>query len=197
MSARDARNRRSAVVLFGVCALMLGVSFAAVPLYRLFCQATGYGGTPQVAEKGADRRGARDMVVMFDGNVAPGLPWTFRPEQRQVTVRTGQTATVFFKVTNRSDKPVTAMAGYNVSPDQVGVYFNKIACFCFNEQTLAAGETAEWPVVFFLDPALERDEVMRKVDAVTLSYTFYPVKTPAAAPRPASLTSPATGAARG
>lgn len=179
---RPAQRRRnlSAFAAVGAATLMLGLSFAAVPLYRLFCAVTGYGGTTQVAKAAPAAQGARRIAVRFDGNVAAGLPWKFTPETREITVRTGETATIFYKVTNESDRPATGMATYNVSPDQTGSYFNKIACFCFNEQTLAPRETAEWPVVFFLDPALEKDETMANVEAVTLSYTFF------ARPRPAA-----------
>jgi cytochrome c oxidase assembly protein subunit 11 len=175
--AAEARGaRRTGLVILGVCGLMLGLSFAAVPLYRLFCQMTGYGGTTQVAKAAPEVEGGRTLTVRFDGNVANGLPWSFAPEQGSVSVRTGRSVTVFYKVANNSDAPVTAMAAYNVAPDQAGVYFNKVSCFCFSEQTLGPRETAEWPVVFFLDPALEKDETMARVDGVTLSYTFFPVK---------------------
>ncbi len=162
---------------------MTGLSFAAVPLYRAFCQATGYGGTTQVAKQGTELRGQRKLTVLFDTNIANGLPWTLTPETPSVEVTTGETKTVFFKVHNNSDKPFAGIAGYNVSPDQSGAYFDKISCFCFNEQRLEPGETAEWPVVFFLDPALEKDTTMKNVDSVTLSYVMYPSKRqPDAAP---------------
>jgi cytochrome c oxidase assembly protein subunit 11 len=155
---------------------MVGLSFAAVPLYRLFCAATGYGGTPQVVGVAPSEPGKRVLTVRFDANVAPGLPWSFAPETPSVSLRTGETKTVFYKVTNSADHPVAAIAAYNVSPDQAGGYFDKLACFCFSEQTLQAHETAEWPVVFFLDPALEQDETMKGVGAITLSYTFFASK---------------------
>ncbi len=178
-SSQTPPSRRDRIVAASVAltaALMLGAAFAAVPLYRLFCQVTGYGGTTQVAEKAPTGRGKRSLEVRFDTNIANGLAWSFVPEVPKVVVRTGETATVFFKVTNNSNEQVTAQAGYNVSPDQVGSYFDKINCFCFSEQTLGPKETAEMPVVFFLDPALEKDETMANVEGVTLSYTFYPVK---------------------
>jgi cytochrome c oxidase assembly protein subunit 11 len=161
---------------------MLALSFASAPLYRLFCASTGYGGTTQVAETAPAHRGDRDLIVRFDANVAPGLPWRFEPETPQIKLRDGATAMVFFKVANLADHPVSAQATYNVGPSIAGAYFNKISCFCFNEQRLDAGETAELPVVFFLDPALERDESMQGVAVVTLSYTFFAAKmaTPAA-----------------
>ena len=170
------RDRVVAASVALTAAVMLGAAFAAVPMYRLFCQMTGYGGTTQVAEKPPTHRGQRTLEVRFDTNIANGLPWTFAPEVSRVMLRTGETATVFFKVTNRSNEQVTGQAGYNVSPDQAGSFFDKINCFCFNEQTLGPKETVEMPVVFFLDPALEKDETMARVDAVTLSYTFYPVR---------------------
>jgi cytochrome c oxidase assembly protein subunit 11 len=172
-------NRRQKWIAGGVIVAvfaMLGMSFAAVPLYRLFCATTGYGGTTQVAKKAPTIRGQRDIVVRFDANVGPGLAWSFAPETPQIKVRTGQTATVFFKVTNRSDHETTAQAMFNVAPDNAGAYFDKISCFCFSEQRLGPHETADMPVVFFLDPKLEADATMDGVDAVTLSYTFYPVK---------------------
>jgi cytochrome c oxidase assembly protein subunit 11 len=170
------RHRRVALIFFGVVACMVGLSFAAVPLYRLFCAATGYGGTTQVAHVAPGEPGKRVLTVRFDANVAPGLPWQFAPETPSISLRTGETKTIFYKVTNTADRPVAATAAYNVSPDQAGSYFDKLACFCFAEQTLKAHETAEWPVVFFLDPALEQDATMKDVGAVTLSYTFFASK---------------------
>jgi cytochrome c oxidase assembly protein subunit 11 len=170
------RHRRVALVFSGIVAGMVGLSFAAVPLYRLFCAATGYGGTTQVAHVAPGELGKRVLTVRFDANVAPGLPWQFAPETPSISLRTGETKTIFYKVTNTADRPVAATAAYNVSPDQAGSYFDKLACFCFAEQTLKAHETAEWPVVFFLDPALEQDATMKDVGAVTLSYTFFASK---------------------
>lgn len=184
----NARGRHRSTALFaGIVVLgMLCLSFAAVPLYRAFCQATGFGGTTQVAEKAPATRGTRKLVVRFDNNVSSGLPWHFEPETPSITLQTGETATVFYKVTNLSDQPTSGQATYNVSPDQAGSYFNKLACFCFSEQHLGPHETAEWPVVFFLDPALEKDETMANVGGVTLSYTFYAVKGGKAAGTPAA-----------
>ena len=170
------RHQRVALIFFGLVACMVGLSFAAVPLYRLFCAKTGYGGTTQVAHVAPSEPGKRVLMVRFDANVAPGLPWEFAPETPSVSLRTGETKTIFYKVTNMADHAISATAAYNVSPDQAGSYFDKLACFCFAEQTLQAHETAEWPVVFFLDPALEQDETMKHVGAVTLSYTFFASK---------------------
>jgi cytochrome c oxidase assembly protein subunit 11 len=174
---RNARRGGAiAAAAAGTSLAMLALSFAAVPLYRLFCASTGYGGAPRVAEAAPAHQGQRDLVVRFDANVAPGLGWTFEPETPQITLRTGKTATVFFKVVNLSDHAGSAQAMYNVGPDSAGAYFDKISCFCFSEQKLDAHETAELPVVFFLDPALEQDKGLKDVDTVTLSYTFFASK---------------------
>lgn len=169
-------HRRTALAVLGMAAVMLGLAYAAVPLYRVFCRATGYGGTPQVAAAGTKVRGARTLNVRFDANVAPGLPWRFEPETPEISVRTGQTVTVFFKVRNLASRDTAANAQYNITPDIGGFYFNKIACFCFNEQRLGPDETAELPVVFFLDPKLEADPTMTDVGSLTLSYTFFAAK---------------------
>jgi cytochrome c oxidase assembly protein subunit 11 len=168
---------------------MLGLSFASVPLYRAFCAATGFGGTPQIAKAGATRQGERHLAVRFDANVSRELPWRFAPEVAKVSLRTGETTTVYYRVENLSDQETRGQAAYNVSPDQAGGFFVKIACFCFEEQRLGPHETQEWPVVFYLDPALESDEAMRRVEEVTLSYSFYPAKSSP----PKSKTSEATG----
>lgn len=177
-TAHARSNRRIALSVLAMVVFMTGMSFAAVPLYRIFCQVTGFGGTPMIASAESPVRGERIMTVRFDANVATGLPLSFEPEVNSVSVRTGETKTVFYTVRNLSSSPVTAMATYNVAPDQSGAFFNKLQCFCFNEQTLAPGETIDMPVVFFLDPALEKNEVMKQVEGVTLSYTFVPVKNP-------------------
>jgi cytochrome c oxidase assembly protein subunit 11 len=161
----------AAVALF-----MLLASFAAVPLYRLFCAATGFAGTTLIAERAPAAPGHRDVIVRFDANVGPGLPWKFVPETTQVKLRTGEPTTIFYRVTNLSDRPTAALAMFNVTPDVAGAYFNKIACFCFEEQKLGPGESLELPVTFFLDPALEEDETMAKVQSMTLSYTLFAAK---------------------
>lgn len=173
------RGALTATIAAGAGLAMLALSFAAAPLYRMFCAATGYGGTTQVAARAPGHRGARDLTVRFDANVAPGLDWSFEPETPQITLRTGETATVFFKVANRAGRAVSAQASYNVGPDSAGAYFDKISCFCFSERRLEAHESAELPVAFFLDPALEHDRNLRDVATVTLSYTFFAVKPPA------------------
>jgi len=160
---------------------MLGLSFASVPLYRAFCAATGFGGTPQIGKASVAKQGERRLTVRFDANVARDLPWRFEPEIPKISLRTGETTTVYYKVVNNADHETSGQAAYNVSPDQAGAFFVKIACFCFDEQRLGPHETAEWPVVFYLDPALEKEEAMRRVEEITLSYSFYPTKSPAKA----------------
>ena len=159
---------------------MLGLVAVSPPLYRAFCSLTGYEGTPRVAQGASILKGQRIMHVRFDANVGGALPWTFEPETAAIDLRTGTTSTVFYKVTNRSDRTVTARAVYNIGPPSMGGYFDKIACFCFSDQTLKPHETLEMPVVFFLDPALEKDETMDGVDEVVLSYTFYEQQRPGA-----------------
>ena len=152
---------------------MLGAAYAAVPLYAAFCKATGFAGTTQVARLAPAARGARTLTVSFDANVAPGLGWTFEPETEKVALRTGATTTVFFRVHNREPRETAAVAVYNVTPEVSGAWFDKISCFCFSEQKLGPNESAELPVVFFLDPRLEKDHTMDAVDAITLSYTLF------------------------
>ncbi len=172
--ARAARgNLRSAIGAASIAVGMIGLTYAAVPFYTLFCRATGYEGTPQrVAEVGG-REGHRILRVAFDANVAPGLPWRFEPETEAIHVRAGKAATVFFRAENLSDKEIAATAVFNVTPEVSGARFDKIQCFCFSEQRLRPHEKAEWPVVFFLDPKLETDPSMAQVDSVTLSYTLF------------------------
>ena len=174
VGGRARRNNR----LIGVggvtlAVTMLGLTYGAAPFYSAFCRATGYEGTPQHVKASADAEGRRVLRVGFDANVAPGLDWSFEPESDSVRLRTGQTVTVFFRVRNRTDRPTEARATFNVTPEVSGEYFDKIACFCFTTQHLGPRESAEWPVVFFLDPALEKDESMARVDSITLSYTLF------------------------
>jgi cytochrome c oxidase assembly protein subunit 11 len=156
-----------------VVALMVGASFAAVPFYDWFCRQTGYGGVTQVSEKRPEQVLGRTIVVRFDSNVAPGLPWKFEPEQNEIQIHIGEVATVHYKVTNLAAGEVSAQAGYNVSPPQVGAYFNKINCFCFTKQTMQPGETREMTVVFYVDPSIAKDGDQDRLNTITLSYTFY------------------------
>src|ERR1700749_831180 len=160
-----------------VVVLMVGASYAAVPFYNWFCRATGFNGTTQVATS-APSSGplARTVAVRFDSNVAGGLPWKFEPEKTEIQVRIGEVVTVYYAVTNQSARATTGQAAYNVAPLTVGAYFQKINCFCFTEQTRAPGEKREMPVVFYIDPKLAADSDNDGLNTVTLSYTFYPVR---------------------
>ncbi len=179
-----------AVLAGGLGALMLGASFAAVPLYDWFCRTTGYGGTTMVAKAGPSVRGTRPIEVRFDANVT-GLPWRFDAETTTVTVLPGDVATVYYRLTNTSDRETVGIASYGVSPEITGGYFSKIQCFCFTDQVLKPGESREEAVVFFVDPAIETNSDARHVRSITLSYTFFPSRTqvkPLAAAAPASIT---------
>jgi len=166
-------TRTALLALVGVCS-MTGLGFASVPLYRIFCQATGLNGTTQRGLAAPGASGGR-VTVAFDTNVSPKLPWAFKPELEQETVDLGARDMAFFSATNRSDKPITGTATFNVTPAQAGKYFTKIQCFCFTQQTLKPGETARMPVIFFVDPKMAEDPDTRDVRTITLSYTFYPV----------------------
>ncbi len=157
-------------------ATMVGAAYASVPFYNWFCRTTGFAGTPQISEKAPDHILGRTVTVRFDSNVTAGLPWKFVPEQNTIDVRLGEVVTVNYKVTNLAARTTSAQASYNVSPPQVGGYFNKINCFCFTEQTLKAGETREMAVVFYVDPKIAEDRDMNTLKTITLSYTFYPVR---------------------
>jgi cytochrome c oxidase assembly protein subunit 11 len=185
---QDPRERRHGVValaLVGLVAAMTGLAFASVPLYRLFCQTTGYGGVPQRAERGVDEILDRTMRVRFDANVDRALPWSFAPVERVVDVKIGETALVFFKAVNNSKVPVKGTAVFNVVPELAGRYFTKIECFCFKEQTLAGDASIEMPVTFFVDPKIVDDEDTKNISEITLSYTFYPSGEPGVATAPA------------
>jgi cytochrome c oxidase assembly protein subunit 11 len=154
-----------------------------VPFYNWICRATGFNGTTQVATSAPSASPlARRIAVRFDSNVAGGLPWKFEPEQTEIEVNIGQVTTVYYTVTNQSARTTTGQAAYNVAPLTVGAYFQKINCFCFTEQTMAPGEKREMPVVFYVDPALVADRDNDGLNTITLSYTFYPVREPAAKP---------------
>jgi cytochrome c oxidase assembly protein subunit 11 len=167
------RNRRTALMLASVIAGMLGLTAASVPLYRLFCQVTGYGGTTQRAEAAPGEVRGGPIAVAFNADVAPDLPWSFRPLQRRIEVRPGEERLAFYEAVNRSDGPIVGTAVFNVTPFKVGSYFSKIQCFCFDEQTLGPGERAELGVSFFVDPAILDDPDARSVREITLSYTFF------------------------
>src|SRR5437867_4963347 len=184
-AARRALTRDAVVasICGFVVVLMVGASYAAVPFYNWFCRATGFNGTTQVATSAPSSAPlTRKIAVRFDANVAAGLPWKFEPEQTEIEVRIGEVVTVFYTVTNQSARTTTGQAAYNVAPLTVGAYFQKINCFCFTEQTMAAGEKREMPVVFYVDPALVKDSDNDGLNSITLSYTFYPVRDPAPKP---------------
>ena len=170
-------NTRVAVISASVAVFMLGMAYAAVPLYQMFCQVTGFAGTTQRAEKAPDQSEVlgQMITVRFDSNVANGLTWKFKPVQNTLDVKYGENRLAFYTATNTSDKPVTGTASFNVAPEAAGAYFNKIECFCFTEQTLQPGETVEMPVSFFVDPEMVKDRSARSITQVTLSYTFFPV----------------------
>jgi cytochrome c oxidase assembly protein subunit 11 len=174
---RDKKKLRRDVIVAACCgafvAMMVGAAYASVPLYTWFCKTTGFGGTTQVAERAPDQVLGRELTIRFDSNVAPGLPWRFEPEQNEIKVRIGEVATVHYKVVNQAAREITAQAGYNVSPPQVGGYFNKINCFCFTQQTMKPGETREMTVVFYVDPEIVKDRDQNDLNTITLSYTFY------------------------
>ena len=161
------------LILAAVVAGMVALSFASVPLYRIFCGATGLGGTTQRAEAAPDKISPVLVTVSFDAQTAPGLGWEFRPLTKAVAVHPGAETQVFFRAVNHSSEPVTARAVYNVSPAKVGIYFDKIQCFCFSNQTLGPGKSVDMGVVFFVDPDLLTDPDTREVRAITLSYTMF------------------------
>lgn len=167
------RKAATALVLVSVVAGMVGLSFAAVPLYRLFCQVTGYGGTVQRAAIAPGAASDRVIIVRFNADVDPKLPWRFEPGQTAVKVRLGEQSLAYFRATNLSGMPMTGQAVFNVTPLKAGLYFDKVQCFCFDEQHLAPGATAELPVTFFVDPDIAKDRNLDDVNTITLSYTFY------------------------
>src|SRR5215475_6633187 len=158
------------------CFVTLGIMLALVAyapqLYRVFCGATGYGGTTQRAYTDPTTTSNKTVTVSFDSNVAPDLPWRFEPEQREVTIHLGEQKLVFFKAENLSNESIVAHATYNVTPETSGIYFNKIQCFCFNEERLDPHQKVDMPVVFYVDPAFAKDTDNQHVDTITLSYTF-------------------------
>lgn len=170
----EQRNRRLALACSAVVAGMVGLTFASAPLYDLFCRVTGFAGTPMRADAAPGApAGQATVAVRFNADIAPGLPWRFQPVQREVRVPPGEETLVFYRATNTSDRPVVGQASFNVTPEKAGQYFSKIACFCFEEQTLAPGQSVDMPVSFYVDPALLTDPKTRDVTTITLSYTFF------------------------
>lgn len=172
------RNTRVGMLAIIAALAMLGLGYAAVPLYRMFCQATGFGGTTQRSESGLAPGAVVGKIinVRFDANVSPSLPWRFAPEQKVERVAIGAREMAFFTATNLSNKPITGTAAFNVTPELAGAYFTKIQCFCFTSQTLKPGETMRMPVIYYVDPAILKDKEAGKFNEITLSYTFFPDK---------------------
>ena len=203
MSGRQSatQQKRTALALAGIVAVMVALSFAAIPLYNMFCKVTGFAGTTSVAEKPSSFVSDRTVIVRFDASRDRGMPWDFKPVQREMTVHLGETALAFFEAYNPTDRVIGGTASYNVTPDSAGGYFTKIQCFCFTEQVLQPHERVQMPVTFYVDPDLLKDEEGAHIEVITLSYTFHETPLPEVAasiageggtPRPAAL-APATG----
>ncbi len=175
MTALAQRNTRTALSMALLALAMIGLAFASVPLYRLFCQVTGFGGTPLRADS-APGATAGNIGVRFDANIAPALPWRFEPEQKTIRIRPGERTQIAYRATNLTARTTTGSAVFNVTPAKAGQYFSKIECFCFTEQVLKGGESVSMPVSFFVDPAIRNDPDGKAIDEITLSYTFYPVE---------------------
>lgn len=188
---KDGNRQRANLVVAGVCLAffggMIGMAYAAVPLYAMFCQVTGYGGTTKRAtEQYADRVLDRKITVRFDANMSSGLPWTFKPVAREISMKIGETAEAHYTASNPFDTTTSGRATYNVTPEFAGSYFNKVECFCFTDTTLKPGETLDMPVVFYIDPDIVDAPELKDITTITLSYTFFPIEEPkpvAAAPK--------------
>ena len=183
------RHLRTGLMAGGIALAMVGLAFASVPLYRVFCQVTGFGGTTMKVDASTlpsdnvvRSLAGKSVKVRFDGNVRGGLPWKFGPAQGPVDVKIGEQNIIYYKASSSADLPTTGSATFNVTPEAAGRYFAKIQCFCFNEQTLNPGQTVEMPVVFYVDPAILDDPDTRDITEITLSYSFYPVAEPTKAP---------------
>lgn len=188
--AKAPRNDRIVLMSLGAVAVMIGLTYASVPLYRLFCQATGFGGTVQRAETAPKQVLDQTVSVRFDANTSSKLDWTFHPVESAVKVKFGEQVMAHYEAVNLSDKTLTGSAVFNVSPPQAGAYFNKIQCFCFTDMTLQPGESLEAPVVFFIDPAIEKERDLKSATTITLSYTFFPAK---GSPKPLAAAKDGTG----
>jgi cytochrome c oxidase assembly protein subunit 11 len=162
--------------LFALALGMLMLAYASFPLYNLFCKVTGYGGTVQIAPTYSKEKGTKEITVSFDANVMPDLPWKFYPKQKEIKLKVGENALVFYYAENLSNEDIVGTAVYNVVPSKAGLYFNKIACFCFEEQILKAGEKAIMPVSFFVDPKFEKDPDLENINSITLSYSFFKIR---------------------
>ncbi len=174
MAGLQQRNRRFLFSLFGFVGLMVGLAYASVPLYDLFCRVTGFGGTTQEADAAPGAVEGRMITVRFNADINNGLPWKFQPEQREVTVPIGEETLIAYEAKNLAARTTTGTALFNVTPLKAGKYFSKIACFCFDEQSLEPGQEVSMPVTFFVDPAILEDRLTQDVNTITLSYTFFP-----------------------
>jgi cytochrome c oxidase assembly protein subunit 11 len=187
------KNARLAWSLAAAVGGMLALAYAASPLYDMFCRATGFGGTPQVAQEGERPILSRTVNVRFDSNVDANLPWRFTPLEREVKVKLGEERLVHYRVTNVSQRPIVGTSTYNVTPETAGAWFNKLQCFCFTEQLLLPGQSMDMPVVFFVDPEMDKDRRYDNVRTITLSYTFFEAKTERAKTLLGSVPADATG----
>ena len=187
------KNARLAWTLAAAVGGMLALAYAASPLYDMFCRATGFGGTPQVAQEGERSVLSRTVNVRFDSNVDVNLPWRFTPLEREVKVKLGEERLVHYRVTNVSQRPIVGTSTYNVTPETAGSWFNKLQCFCFTEQLLMPGQSVDMPVVFFVDPEMDKDRRYDNVRTITLSYTFFEAKTERAKTLLGSVAADATG----
>ena len=187
------KNARLAWTLAAAVGGMLALAYAASPLYDMFCRATGFGGTPQVAQAGERPVLSRTVNVRFDSNVDANLPWRFTPLEREVKVKLGEERLVHYRVTNVSQRPIVGTSTYNVTPETSGAWFNKLQCFCFTEQLLLPGQSLDMPVVFFVDPEMDKDRRYDNVRTITLSYTFFEAKTERAKTLLGSVPADATG----
>ncbi len=194
MSGTKRRRRNAAAVLLslGIVAAMVGLAYASVPLYRLFCQVTGYQGATQTALQAPNAVSGATITVRLDANVSSTLPWSFAPETPEVKLALGESVTAVYRVRNLSDRPTVGSATFNVTPFDAGQYFNKIQCFCFTEHALAPGESAELPVTFFVDPKIRDNSDAADIQTITLSYTFFRAEDEGAAAGAGSAAKPAT-----
>ena len=172
------RNQKTVLGTLAVVVFMGGMAWASVPLYSWFCRVTGYGGTTNVAEAGADEVLERTIKVRFDATTETGMPWEFKPAQREVELKIGETGLAFYEAYNPTDRPVAGSASYNVYPYEAGGFFTKIDCFCFTEQVLEPGERVQMPVTFYVDPEIVEDSEGKYLHQITLSYTFYEIDMP-------------------
>jgi cytochrome c oxidase assembly protein subunit 11 len=173
MDRQSKKSTRLAFILATVVVGMIGLAYASVPLYDLFCRVTGYGGTTQQAEIAPDVILNREITIEFDANTSRNMPWDFKPVERKVTMKVGQSGLAFYEAFNPTDQVIKGTATFNVTPQKVGQYFTKIDCFCFTEQVLQPGERVDMPVTFFVDPEIDNDPNAKEVKVITLSYTFF------------------------